>query len=190
MKRLLSLMLVLLTFACGGESPQPATPSTTPPAAPPPPTADAARTLIATSPEFGDFEFTNAAYTLPLQRSAMNKPQRAAAKDLAKAGWIRFDGDAVSLTTKSEHDKRFLLRPNGTTDIVPLAKKELEAVSNVAAGPEGPIVTFTWKWLPNQVGTAFHSGPVAERLTGTQTSKATLLWDHSASAWAVLRIER
>jgi hypothetical protein len=183
------LLLVLLLAACGGESPQPATTSSVPPAAPPPPTAEQTRALIAGSAEFGDFEFTNASYTLPLQRTAMNEPQRAAAQDLAKAGWIQL-GDTVTLTSKSEQDKRFLLRPNGTVDLVPLAKKELENVTNVAAGAEGPVATFTWKWLPNDVGTAFHSGPVAERLTGPKTAKATLLWDTSANAWTVLRIER
>jgi hypothetical protein len=190
MKRFASLLVTLLVLACGGESPQPATTSSAPPAAPPPPTADQARTLIAAAPEFGDFEFTNAAFTLPLQRSAMNEPQRAAAKDLTKAGWIALDGDTLKLTAKSEHDRRFLLRPNGTLDIVPLAKKELVGVTSVAAGSEGPVVTFTWKWLPNEIGTAFQSGPVAERFAGTQTAKATLLWDASAGAWVVLRIER
>lgn len=187
---LLIALIVMLVLACGGESPQPATTSSAPPAAPPPPTADQARTLIAAAPEFGDFEFTNAAYTLPLQRSAMNEPQRAAAQDLAKAGWIALDGDTLKLTAKSEHDQRFLLRPNGTVDIVPLAKKELTSVTSVVAGSEGPVVTFTWKWLPNEIGTAFRSGPVAEHLAGTQTAKATLLWDGSAGAWTVLRIER
>jgi hypothetical protein len=191
MKRLplLLVLLLVLLAACGGESPQPATTSSVPPAAPPPPTAEQARALIAGSPEFGDFEFTNASYALPLQRTNMNEPQRAAAQDLAKAGWLEL-GDTITLTSKSEHDKRFLLRPNGTLDIVPLAKKELEAVTNVAAGAEGPVATFSWKWLPNDVGSAFHSGPVAERLTGPQTAKATLLWDASANAWTVLRIER
>lgn len=192
MKRvpLLLIALAVLAVACGGESPQPATTSSAPPAAPPPPTADQARTLIAAAPEFGDFEFTNAAFTLPLQRSAMNEPQRAATKDLAKAGWIALDGDTLKLTGKSEHDKRFLLRPNGTLDIVPLAKKELDGVTSIVTGSEGPVVTFTWKWLPNEIGTAFRSGPVAEHLAGTQTAKATLLWDASAGAWVVLRIER
>jgi hypothetical protein len=152
--------------------------------------ADQARALIAGSAEFGDFEFTNAAYTLPLQVSAMNAPQQAAAKDLDAAGWIRLGRSEVTLTAKSEHDRRFLPRPNATLDIVPLAKKELDSITTVGAGPEGPVVTFTWKWLPNEVGAAFKTGPVAERLAGEQTAQATLLWDESASAWTVLRIER
>jgi hypothetical protein len=189
MTRLPLLLLAILAITCGGEAPQqPATTSAQP--IPPPPTADQARTLIAGSPEFGDFEFTNAAYTLPLQPKAMNAPQRAAAKDLANAGWIKLGKTEVTLTEKSEHDRRFLLRPNATVDIVPLAKKELGAITTIGANIEGPVVTFTWKWLPNDVGAAFQSGPVAERLHGEQTAEATLLWDASASAWTVLRIER
>ncbi|HEY0141603.1 MAG TPA: hypothetical protein VGF48_11960 [Thermoanaerobaculia bacterium] len=189
MKRL-AFALALLVVACGGETPQQTatTVTTPPPAAPGPPTADQAREIIAKAAEFGDFEFTNAGYSIPLQRSMMNEPQREAVQELVKAKWLKFEGDTLALAAKAEGDKRFLMRPNGTLDIVPLAKKEMGTVSSVDAGPEGPVATFTWKWLPNDVGQSFTKGPLAERFAGEQSGKATLLWD--GSGWTVLRITR
>lgn len=189
MKRF-AIALAFLLAACGGETPQTATTATTAPApaAPAPPTAEEARRIIAGAAEFGDFEFTNAGYSLPMLRSMMNAPQREAAAQLVKAKWLKFDGDVLALAAKAEGDKRFLVRPNGTLDIVPLAKKEMGAVSGVEAGPEGPVAAFTWKWLPNEVGQSFTEGPLAERYAGQQTGKATLLWD--GTSWSVLRITR
>lgn len=184
MKRALPILLLLA--ACSRETPPPAeAPKAQLPA---PPTAAAAKELIANSAELGDFEFTNAGYSLPMDRKALNEPQRATVGDLVKAGWLKFDGDTLALTKKSEGDKRFLVRPNGTLDIVPLAKKEMGEVSSVESGSEGPVATFQWTWVPNEVGASIVSSPVAERLQGTQSGKATLLWD--GSGWTVLRITR
>lgn len=192
MKRI-AFALAFLLAACGGEEPQQtattATEASAPaPKTPPPPTTDEAREIVAKSGELGHFEFTNAGYTIPLQRSAQNEPQRDAANDLVKAKWLRWSGDTLELAPKAEGDKRFLMRPNATLDIVPLAKKEMGSVTSVESGPEGPVVSFTWKWLPNEVGQSFTKGPVAERLAGEQTGKATLLWD--GTSWTVLRITR
>ena len=52
------------------------------------------------------------------------------------------NGD-ISLTDKSRSDKRFLMRPNGLLDIVPLAKKEMgdvTAAADEAAVTEDPPV--------------------------------------------------
>lgn len=185
MKR--ALLVCLLLAACSQETPQPAA-ETPKPQAPPPPSAAAAKDVIANAAEFGDFEFTNAGYSLPMQRASLNEPQRTTVDDLVKAGWLRFDGDTLALTKKSEGDKRFLVRPNGTLDIVPLAKKEMGEVTAVESGSEGPVATFTWQWVPNEVGASIQSGPVAERLQGTQSGKATLLPD--GTGWTVLRITR
>lgn len=188
MKRF-AIALALLVVACGGNETAQQTTTTAPaPARPAPPTADQAREIIAGAAEFGDFEFTNAGYSLPLQRSMMNEPQREAAQQLIAAKWLKWEGETLALSSRSEGDKRFLMRPNGTLDIVPLAKKEMGAVSAVADGPEGPVATFAWKWLPNEVGQSFTKGLLAERFAGEQSGKATLLWD--GTNWSVLRITR
>lgn len=176
MKRLALLLLVL---ACAGEKP-PAAPAKPAPALPPPPTAEQARAIIADSPELGEYQFTNAAYSLPMQRGMMNEPAREIAKALKEAGWISFDGAGnVVLSSRAEGDKRFLVRPNGVVDIVPLAKKEFGDVTGV----DGGTVNFTWRWRPNELGLLF--GP---RYEGTQTAKAMLMWD--GSAWSVMKIEK
>jgi hypothetical protein len=154
----------------------------------PPPTADAARALIAASPEFSEYQFTNAAYTLPMKRSAMNAPALAAAKELAAAKWISFRGDEVVLQEKATSDRRFLVRPNGTVDIVPLAKKELVAASAVRPLPDGNVaVDFDWKWTVNEIGAAFRSGALHDRYAAPQQATATLLSD--GTSWSVLKIE-
>jgi hypothetical protein len=143
------------------------------PAQHPAPTPTQAKDLIANAPEFGDYQFTNAAVTIPLKRSAMRADQAAIAKALAGGGWIRFDGDDV----KTKEDKRLLVRPNGTLDVVPLAKKELVSVDAV----RGEKVDFTWKWIPNEIGAL-----LKDRFAGDQKATATLLWD--GTNWTVLRI--
>lgn len=170
MKRLLLVLLVLV--ACKQAEAPAAAPAK--PATPPPPTAAQAKELIAGAPEFGDYQFTNAAVTIPLKKSAMRSDQLEIARQLAAAGWIRFDGDDV----KAKEDKRLLVRPNGTLDVVPLAKKELLSVDGV----RGEKVDFTWKWVPTEVGAALH-----DRFNGEQKATATLLWD--GTSWTVLRIE-
>ena len=181
-------VIALLLVACGQE--QPATTTTAQTTAPqmPPPSAGDARKIIESSPELGDFQFTDAGYSLPVSHSTMNDPQKAAARDLAKAGWIKLDsaGD-LTLSDKARNDKRFLLRPNGILDIVPLAKKEMGDVTAVRTNDDGTVtVDFGWKWIANEVGSAFRTGTVADRFAAPQDGRATLMWD--GSAWTILKI--
>jgi len=173
-------ILALLAVACGGGESKP--PAAAAPAAkktPPPPTAADAQTLIASSPEFSEYQFTNASVSMPMKITPVS---RDAAKQLAAAGWLKIDGDAIALTEKAKSDKRFLARPNDTLDVVPLAKKEITGVTAV----RGTDVDFTWKWIPNEVGAAFKSGDLHDRYAAQQRATATLLWD--GTAWTVLRI--
>ena len=187
MKRIFAFALVLLA-ACGGSE-------ETPPAtvekktAPPAPSAQQARELIANSADFGDYEFTNAGFTTPTSGATMSEPVRQSVKELAAAGWLTIDptGD-IALTEKSRTDKRFLLRQNGLLDIIPLAKKEMGEVKGVSASHDGSvIVDFTWRWIPNEVGTAFKTGLIAERFATPQDGRATLMWD--GSGWTIVKIE-
>lgn len=185
-------LMLLTLFACGkGEVPQTATtatPANAPAPALAPPTADQARTIIESSQDWSEYEFTSAAYTLPLKRDAMNDPAKQAATDLANAGWIRLGGSEVELTAKAKGDKRFLVRPNGYVDLVPIAKKEFGAVEDVRSNADGSAAAdFSWKWVPNEVGSAFQSGMVHDRLTSPQRATATLIRD--GNRWTVLRIE-
>jgi hypothetical protein len=188
MKRALAVFF-LMAAACSGEKPIEQAAPAAKPAAPPPPSAQQVRELIASSPDFGEYEFTNAGYTLPTSGAAMNEPQRAAAKELAAAGWLTLEntGD-IALSDKSRSDKRFLLRSNGLLDIVPLAKKEMGDVTAVRPNEDGTVVAdFTWKWIANEVGSAFQTGPVRDRFAAPQDGKATLMWD--GSAWVILKFE-
>jgi len=190
MKRLLAVLL-LFAAACTSEKPAiaDADATGTKPAAHAPPSPEQARDLIANSADFGEYEFTNAGFTLPISGAAMNEPQRATAKELAAAGWLALDtnGD-VALTVKSLPDKRFLLRPNGLLDVVPLAKKEMGSVTAVRPNDDGTVmVDFTWRWLPNEVGAAFTTGLVHDRFAAEQDGRATLMWD--GTAWTIVKIE-
>jgi hypothetical protein len=185
MKRAFLLALVLVA-ACGSEekpAEQAAAPKTDPP-----PSAQQARDLIANSAEFGEYEFTHAGFTTPTS-GAMSEPVRQSVKELAAAGWLAMDGDGnVVLTDKSRNDKRFLLRPNGLLDIVPLAKKEMGDVTKVATNPDGTyVVDFTWRWIANEVGAAFQSGLIHDRYAAQQDGRATLMWD--GTSWVILKIE-
>ncbi|HEU5163650.1 MAG TPA: hypothetical protein VFV54_10925 [Thermoanaerobaculia bacterium] len=182
---------LLLALACSGgetatESVQ-ANETAAAPAAAPLPSADAAKALIAESPEFGDYEFsTGSSFSLPLDTSKFNEPARAGAANLEKGGWIRIAGGRVVLA-KGEGDKRFLVRPNGYLDIVPLAKKELLEVSGVRKTTEGAEADIAWKWIPNEVGAAFTSGPVKERFDATH--HAIVKMRDFGSGWVVMLIE-
>jgi hypothetical protein len=187
----LTLAAAILLVACGGPE-RTTTPTTTsdtssaPKAAPP--SAAEAKQIIGSSPDFSDYEFTNAAFTLPMQRSTMTGPVASSANDLVRAGWIDIPGNMVVLTAKSKTDKRFIVRPNGFLDIVPIAKKELGEVTNVHPNTDGTIAAeFDWKWIPNEVGSAFRSGPLKERFDAPQSATATLM--HGADGWSVLRID-
>jgi hypothetical protein len=192
MKRMLFVVLVL---ACSKpEAPSPGLRPPSPAAAGEghaqlaAPVPDAARELVTTSGEFSQYEFTNAAYTLPLRKSAMNEPQSVAAKQLAAAKWLLFRGDYVVLTEKALNDKRFLSRPNDTVDIVPLARKEVTGVSAVRSLPDGNVaVDFDWKWIPNEVGEVFKRGMLHDRYAVPGHATATLMIE--GGAWSVLRVE-
>jgi hypothetical protein len=181
------LTIALLLFAACARTEAPVEQKVAPPATPPPTVAEA-KELIGGSAELGEFEFTNAGISIPVSgpRSA---PVEQNVKELVSAGWLASRGGTLELTAKSEGDKRFLMRANGILDIVPLAKKEMGEVREVRKNPDGTAAAlFTWRWLPNEVGSALKSGPAAERFEGEQTSTATLIWD--GSSWSVLEIER
>lgn len=181
MKRFLVLLLLV---ACTAEKPVTPIPEKPKPA---PPSAAEAKQIIESSGDFSEFEFTSSAYTLPTKRSAMlNDQTRAVARDLQKAGWISFSGDEVVLTSKALTSRRFLTRPNGYVDIVPLAKKEMGEVTAVRPTEEGVDVDFNWKWTPNDIGSAFKSGPLFDRYAAPQKATATLY--HDGTSWRILRI--
>ena len=188
MRRLL-IALLLLT-ACAPEQAVTDTTAAAPKQArPPAPSAAEAKTLIANSAEFSEFEFINAGWTTPVSGAAMSAPVRDEAQQLAEAGWIALEktGD-VMLTDKSRNDKRFLMRANGILDIVPLAKKEFGEVVAVRDREGEVTVDFTWRWIPNEVGAALKTGAVHDRFAAPQQATAVLL--HDGTAWGVLKIDR
>jgi len=174
------LLLILLFVACA----KPEAPAAPKKAAtlPAPPTAAAAQALIANGPELGDYQFTHAAFTFAQKKSAMSPAMIGGANKLASAKWIRIEGDDFVLTEKAKSDKRFLARPNGFIDVVPLAKKEMIGVTGVRQQPDGTVLAdFTWKWVPNEIGTALGLPPA-----GDQKATAKLMWD--GTNWMVLSI--
>ena len=191
MKPTFAIALLLLA-ACGGSDEKPIADQATTAAAPatqPPPTAAQAREVIADSADFGDYEFTNAAFTTPTSGATMTEPVRQSVKELAAAGWLALDptGD-IALTEKSRNDKRFLLRANGLLDIVPLAKKEMGDVTGVSGNHDGTVtVDFTWRWIANEVGAAFKTGLIHDRFAAQQDGRATLMWD--GTSWTILKID-
>lgn len=176
MKKLV-LVLTIACLACRGEAPK-SVPAKKP-APPPPPalTVAQAKEIIANAPELGEYQFTNAAVTLPMKKSLMNGPAQQMAKSLRAAGWIGFSGDDVVLSPKAQSDRRFLVRPNGTVDIVPIAKKEFGEVTTVRS----PEADFTWRWIRNDIGKAIGKPDDAE-----QHANATLVYD--GSQWSVSSI--
>jgi hypothetical protein len=190
MRVALSLLLLLSLVACGsGEAPADSTATAAEPAATAaPPTADEAKTLIAGSAAFGDYQFsTGSSFSLPVEESMMNAPAKAGAKDLEKAGWIRMRNGRVELA-KGEGDKRFLVREGGFIDIVPLAKKEFLEIQDVRTEGDKVMVDFTWRWIPNEVGTSFTGGLVKERFDSTHAATAELR-DYG-SGWEVFMITK
>ena len=172
MKRL--LILALLLICCTKESHR-GTEKSTGEAPVAPPGNAAAQELIANSPEFGDYQFTHAAFTF-----AQKTPLNDGAKKLAAAKWIRAEGDQVVLSEKAKSDKRFLVRQNGFVDVVPLAKKEMIGVTSVKQQPDGLVLAeFSWKWMPNEIGSV-----LGQPSNGDQKATAKLMWD--GTAWTVL----
>jgi hypothetical protein len=189
MRRLLAALLLLA--ACSNEPAPPTTTAAEQPKTPPAPSVEQARELIAKSPDFGEHQFTHAGISIPVSAAAMSEPARQTAAQLAAAGWLELDptGD-IMLTDKSRDDKRFILRPNGLLDVVPLAKKEMGTVSAVRVDPNDgqAVADFTWRWIPNDVGTALTSGIEHDRFTApVQNSTATFIWD--GTAWSLLKID-
>ena len=92
------------------------------------------------------------------------------------------------LTEKGRNDRRFLMRQNGILDVVPLAKKEFGQVLAVREAGTDVAVDFTWRWVPNEVGTVFKSGPTHDRFAAPQQGTATLL--HDGAKWTILKVER
>ncbi|MBV9495423.1 MAG: hypothetical protein JOZ54_14335 [Acidobacteria bacterium] len=169
------IVIALLAAACGGKAPETKqTETAAKPATPPPPQAAEAKELIASSPEFGDYKFTDAAVTIPMAKSAMNEPQRKNADALEKAGWVAWDGD--KLVVKRE-DKRLLVRPNGSLDVVPLGKKELLDAKAVSSDQ----YDISWRWVPNEIGKALQFDETP------QHAVATLYWD--GAKWGVMSIK-
>ena len=96
------------------------------------------------------------------------------------------DGNVV-LSERAKNDRRWLVRQNGFTDLVPLAEKELIDVNAVRTNHDGSIAAdFGWKWQPNDLGSIFQSGPPAERFVALHEATATLIPD--GDGWTVLRI--
>ena len=117
----------------------------------------------------------------------MSEEQRLAANDLEAAGWLRMHDGEVELSPKARGDRRWLVRTNSMIDLVPLASKELVKATAVRSGPDGaPQVDFRWRWIPNEIGSAFRSGAVHDRFAMPQAATATLMRD--GASWAVLRI--
>lgn len=192
MKRAIAILLLLT--ACSSEEPastneSTATESQAAGATAPPPSAEQARAMIEKSSEFSQHEFTFAAVSLPVSGAAMNEATRAKARQLADAGWLSFDGaNDIMLTEKSRRDKRFILRENGLLDVVPLAKKEMGTVEGVRANPDGTVsVDFNWKWVPNEVGQSFKTGPEHDRFAAPQKARAGLIWN--GTEWVMLSVE-
>ncbi|HEX3110525.1 MAG TPA: hypothetical protein VHU41_15630, partial [Thermoanaerobaculia bacterium] len=158
------LIVTVLLFGCGGEKHAPST--AVAPARPPAPhracpSAADAQAIIEKSSDFGELDFTQTAVTIPVKKSAMNAPQLDSAKQLASGGWLKFDGDDVTLT-KGKDDPRFNVRGNGFIDVVPVAKKKMGTASNVRPSADGCDADFTWEWVPTEVGGAFRHGAAAE----------------------------
>jgi hypothetical protein len=197
MKRLLAarllatvaLPLALTVAACSSEEPAPPTTTAAASAAKTAPTAQQAHDIIARSGEFSQYEFTNAAVSLPVAGSSMNEPTRDTARQLAAAGWLEFDASGdLMLTNKSRKDKRFILRENGLLDVVPLARKEMGDVTAVRTSADGSVTAdFSWRWIPNEVGTAFTRGPIHDRYAASHNARATLMWN--GTEWTMITIE-
>lgn len=182
-------LLSIVLAACGGEKTSSNEPAPQPEkklAAPP--SNEVAFAALSDAPEFGDYKFTRAGYSLPMRADLLKGPARESADDLAKAGWVAFDaGGNLTLTAKAIGDKRFIVRPNESLDIVPLAKKELVSVDGMGHDDEGDVtVDFTWRWLPNEVAGAFNRGEIAKRFDGDQKARATIYT--ARDGWKVLRI--
>jgi hypothetical protein len=183
--RRLAIAVVVILAACTPE--KPATETVAKKQRPPAPTAAEAETLIKESMEFGELDFTNAGWTTSVSGARMSPPVKAEAQQLAAAGWVAFDGAGdLMLTEKGRNDRRFLMRPNGILDVVPLAKKEFGQITAVRDRDGEVTADFTWRWIPNEVGAALTSGPAHDRYAAPQNGTATLI--HDGTNWTILKV--
>lgn len=190
-RRFSALVPLLLLFAgCGGgetpaEAPVAEAPKTTVVA----PSMEVAAETVASSPEFSEYMFTRAAFSLPMRGDLLKGAAREAAEDLEKAGWILIDpAGNVVLAGKGVGDKRFIPRENGSLDIVPLARKEFVSVDGIGQDDAGDAtIDFTWRWIPNEVQQSFTRGSIATRFDGDQKARATI-YPKKDGTWGIMRI--
>jgi hypothetical protein len=184
------LTLLLLASACGKHEP-PAVTTETRAAVPtlPPPAAAQAVLVIRDSPELGDFHFTDAAVSIPVEGANQHGEQSQYAKALIQGGWLANQAN-VELTDRANQDRRFLLRPNGVLDVVPLAKKEVIDVVTVNANHDGTVAaTFHWHWIPNDIGQAFPRRTTLGKRYAELSYRAIATIQNDGKAWSVKKIE-
>ena len=183
----MTVLFMVLVAACNAPE-QRTTGTPAAPATVAPPSSQEAKQVITSSQDWSEYQFTNAAVTIPMNRSAMNGVTAQMASELVQAGWIDMPGDTVVLTAKSASDKRFIARPNGFLDMVPVAKKEFGDVFAMRPNADGSYsADFNWRWIPNEVGQSFKEVPIRKQFDAVQTATAVL--KHSSDGWSVSRID-
>lgn len=192
MRHLSFIAILLTTISVGCAAPEtpeaPERAGGTEAATLPPPSAEQAEEIITSAPEWSDYKFSNAAWSLPLDQPIDHPVTLEMAKDLERADWIRVDRtNRVVLTQRAMKDRRFLVRPNDVVEMVPLAKKEFGEVTAIEPAGENVEVHFTWQWVPNEVGASFQSGFLHERYSATHQATATLM--PREGEWMLLIIE-
>jgi hypothetical protein len=184
------LILVLLVPACGKPE-QHAVATETRTAIPrlPPPSPAQALLLIRDSPELGDLHFTDAAVSIPVEKTNQHGEQSLYARALAQDGWLA-NKPNVELTDRANQDRRFLLRTNGVLDVVPLAKKELIDVVSVTDNRDGTAAaTFNWRWIPNDIGRLFPPQTMLGKRYSQPSYRAVATLQNDGTVWSVKRIE-
>lgn len=114
--------------------------------------------------------------------SVIEKPGDPHYRLLEKAGLVKLataprGSEVISLTPAGEHLMSVLpgVRKSKETDgtfsyQVPLAQRQLVSITDITMnGVNNATVTYTWKWLPNQMGDLFDAGG--------PTVKGFNLWD-------------
>jgi hypothetical protein len=184
------LSLLLLAPACGKHEPA-AMATETRAAVPalPPPAAAQAVLVIRDSPEFGDFHFTDASLSIPVEGANQHGEQSQYAKALIQGGWLA-NKPNVELTDRANQDRRFLLRPNGVLDVVPLAKKELIDVVFVLDNHDGTVnAAFNWHWIPNDIGQALPPRTTLGKRYAEPSYRAIATLQDDGKVWSVKKIE-